>query len=885
MEDKSFTPPDLYAHKVRRREQSMKKITLNGTWKVQYFPYGQDTGFIFDDGFWPEGWLETKVPEDIKTVLIRNGLITADYYGKDCGGQSFIEESDWVYYHRFPVDESIRDCRNILKFEGVDTLANVYLNGILLGNCENMHIAYEFDVSHILKFGQTNSLVVKIFSPIKSIEKADRSGLYPEGETDRLLLRKSQLNYGWDFCARSLSTGLWKGVSIECLEDAVIEDYYLMTERIEGGLAYLSAAVLITQEEGVDSAGLSLELEISFKGKSVCKAVYSDADWNCIKIVIGNAELWWPRPYGAANLYDVALILKREGTIIDYKNRKFGIRTVRLIQDRLPAGGRNFQLEINHKRLFVRGANWVPINSTYGEIKESDYTFYLHRAVDANISMLRVWGGGIYEPDLFFELCDREGIMVFQDFMLACGVFPQSARYQELIAKEAAYIIKKYRNYASLVIWSGDNESDQFYEWFAPDKNYRGNELNRKVIRAALEQYDSSRPYLASSPESPFPFEAGGANPNSPLQGDMHIYFGSLQPDNENYYKKIREFVPRFLSEFGFSSLPCIQTYNRFNFYKKPLELGKDPWLDKQIEFAEFIKNDDVPEVIYYSQYIQAHGLKYWIEYLRSYKGICGGVLYWKFNDPIASNRPNMLFPTMMSVIDFYGKEKSAYYYTRRAYEDLILAFREENTGAVAVFYCNETEDSYDGILRTELLRFNGELLGHSEINVRMEADSSHFLTDIPMEEYRKFPKEQCYVRTCFQNDTVTVVNRYMLFSLGECFYAEFIPAQLKVYGITVKENRIELSIGSDVYAQDVVLELLETDACYSDNYFCMDSGEEKRVIITIEGEASDSKEQLDSDCLEGKNLKIKARNSCPQFVDLKEAIHGKEKSDVPGIF
>lgn len=454
-----------------------------------------------------------------------------------------------------------------------------------------------------------------------------------------------------------------------------------------------------------------------------------------------------------------------------------------------------------------------------------------------------------------------EGIMVFQDFMLACGVFPQNEDFLRKLAVEAEFIIKKYRNYTSLVLWSCDNESDQFYDWFDPHKDFKGNLINRKVLKDALEKFDDTRPYLVSSPVSPFEEEAGGKDPNAELQGDMHIYFGSLEPGDSRYYKNIRNFVPRFLSEFGFSSLPCKDTYRRFNFYREPLKLGKDPWLDKQEEFADYITKQDEESVIYYSRHIQAQGLKYWIEYLRSYKGICGGALYWKFNDPVACNRPNMLFPTMMSVIDFYGKTKLSYYYARRAYEDGILAFRENQEGGLSLYFCNETEESLEGILEVKLLRFHGEVLCSWQEAKLIEADSSRLLIRLPMEDNKYFPGKDCYLRACFQSGVHSIINRFSGVALKECFTSGLSETKLEVSGMTIKEGGLELDLASDVFAQDVMLTILDTDAYYSDNCFCMDAGEEKHIVVRVAKES----------CYCNLCLRIEAHNAYPQLFDLND--------------
>lgn len=828
----------------------MTTLALNGCYKLTRIAHGESHAFVFRDDFVPEGWLDTFVPEDIRTVLRRAGYISGYYLGKDLDSERWIEESDWLYYRRFsavPKEERV-----FLRFEGIDTLCEIELNGVRLGMCENMFMSHCFDISAYLNREGTNVLVVRILSPVKSIEAVSREGLYPQEDTGRLLLRKSQMNYGWDFCGHCLTGGLWKGVYLDGQENATLGDVYLRTETLEAGFAQLRLSV-----NAIGDSAHELQARVSFFDG---ERVVLTRELGTLPILeepltLENPKLWWPRPYGEAHLYEAKVELLSGGCCLDTHCFRFGVRTVTLIQEPLVQGGRSFVFEVNGRRLFMRGANWVPCNAVYGEITDAQVRYYLDHAEHANLSMLRVWGGGIYESDLFFDLCDEKGIMVMQDFMLACGILPQDDAFLEKVSTEVAFVVRKYRNRTSLVLWSADNELDQAYWWYGLEAIFKTNRVNRFAVRRAVEQLDPYRPFLVSSPCSPFEDEPGQEDPNSSLQGDMHVYLTRFSKDSPYYYRKLMEFVPRFMSEYGFSSLPSTDSYRKFNFFDKALDMQANPWLGELPAFEELRKSGDTQRLIYFTQFTHAQGLKYWIEYMRSYKGICGGSLYWKYNDPIAPNRENMLFPSMMSAIDFYGKPKLAYEYSRRAYEDVIIAFRETKEGGVRLVGCNETLQAYIGELRVDFRTYDGRCLPLYAHAAVIAADAAAELCVIETGEWRE--RADGYIKADFTGK-IHLENRFFPKDIGA--YVGLIPtrAQLACERASVREDVLSVTLHTDHYAQDVVLSILDVDVQFSDNGFCMDAN--TSVTLTA---------ALNADMLRDRCLKISALNTEPIVLDL----------------
>lgn len=802
------------------------RIDLNGIWHLKRCQYTESHEYVFSPAFFPEGWLEAPVPGDVRTALKARGLIDGDYLGKNLDQERWIDESDWLYVRHFAYSEG--KGTPYLELEGVDTLAEVWLNGQLVGKCADMFITYVFPIADVLVEGQ-NVLLIRIRSTVRALEGVDRTGLYPQDDTDRLLLRKSQMNFGWDFCGHCLSHGLWKGVSIRLKEHAELDAPYLRTVKLENGGAKLAlkADIMWPKETG-NFEGLTIGLRL-LDGEKVCLEQYWQAtDSDAMECFLPNAKLWYPRPYGVPFLYQAEIILRRGEEVWDKKIFRFGVRTIELLQDSLPEGGRKFSLRVNGHELFIRGANWVPLRAIYAEIKPEEERFFLKRALEANLTMLRIWGGGIYESESFFDFCDEHGLLIMQDFMLACGVLPQNDAFLKQVSEETAWVVRHYRNRPSIAIWSADNELDEAYRWYDILPQFPTNKVNRVAVRQAVQTEDPYRPFLVSSPCSPFEQEAGGDDPNSPLQGDMHVYLTRFNKESPYYYKKILEFIPRFMSEYGFSSLPCRDSYEKFNFHGKPLNMQANPWLGELPAFQQLCDANDTNGMIYFTQYSHARALQYWIEYMRSYKGVCGGTLYWKFNDPIAPNRENMLFPSLMSVIDFYGMPKMAYDYTRRAYEDVILAFREVGT-TVQVYGCNETMQRYRGILTLSWMDEKGESKQISRQQVEIGEDAATLLTVCTQE--KTLP---CgYLKAEFDGE-IQLQNRFFPGDIGD--YIGIIPSQTKLNcQINEKtENSLTLSINTSHFAQDVCLTVLDRDVRYSDNFFDMDANEIKQVTVTM---------------------------------------------------
>ncbi|MBD3394857.1 MAG: hypothetical protein GF418_04445 [Chitinivibrionales bacterium] len=406
----------------------------------------------------------------------------------------------------------------------------------------------------------------------------------------------------------------------------------------------------------------------SLTGKA--KVVKSRA---AVRLTLKKPRLWWPWPYGKPHLYTATCTLESGRKVVDRARRRFGVRSVRIVHDPLEDGTERWAFEINGRDIFVKGANWVPPRISLSDIDEQDYRHLLELARHGRIAMLRIWGGGIYEKDSFYDLCDEMGIMVFQDFMFACGMYPQSREFLSTVGREARYQVDRLASHPSIVVWSGGNENDSVFHWLKGDGKpirFRHDRISRSVLPRAVREMDGTRPYIPCSPYNPYDEQ----RPELTHAGDNHEYtYVKTDPGAADPYGKrrslydFRSYEPRFLSEFGWVGVPNSATLARYDFFRSGTRLSE---LSKQIGSTE--------AVVDMVQMEQCHVVEYKIRRSRARKPACSGLLYWKFNDPFEDGVASGNRSWMSSVMYPQGPVPQ-FYVTRRAYADVIVAVLDED--------------------------------------------------------------------------------------------------------------------------------------------------------------------------------------------------------------
>jgi len=689
------------------RPMKPREIDLNGPWQLQFGRQVQAARQMAQPEI-PDGWttLDAIVPGNVELDLIRAGQLPVDL---DRGDNIYLlrglEANQWWYRRQFELSaEHLSGTKWQLVLAGIDTLAAIWLNGAKLGVVENMLIPHRLDVTGVLRTG-ANEIVVGIDSPVLAARETPvAAGEWAlENNWESLTIRKAAHGFGWDIMPRAVSAGLWRPVWLESQPETRFRDVYLATTAVNAARG--SARLLVRWDAATP--------EWPLDDWSVCLAVSDPAGGvtrfehqvpvicvhGLIECDVAGVEYWWPRGYGAQKLYEVCLEL-RDGqgrTRAEWTSR-FGFRTVELRRTDLAGPEGEFAFVVNGERVFAKGTNWVPLDAFHS--RDADrLAETLALVVDLNCNIVRCWGGNVYESERFFAECDAHGIMVWQDFALACALYPQTAEFHARIRAEAEAIIPLLRNHPSLVLWAGNNEIDAFYEFAKPtcDPN-EDDEISRRVLATACRRLDPWRPYLPSSPYySPALWKLGAPLDRRP---EDHLW-GPRDDFKGRFYGSSR---CHFVSEIGYHGCPAVSSLERM---MSPGRLwpwpGNDDWLTHAVRpmrrgaihngriklMADQIgvlfraAPDRLEDFVFASQFSQAEAVKHFIELFRTAQGRRSGIIWWNVRDgwPQISD----------AVVDYYGARKIAYEVIRRVQTDVCVMVAEPERGAHRIVAVNDT--------------------------------------------------------------------------------------------------------------------------------------------------------------------------------------------------
>ena len=674
----------------------MKIIQLNGS--CQLYPYPLGKAPLTPDEISGEA-ISSKIPSNIEADLMNAGLLPNIYQGANVEKTRAFELHDWWYVKDFNVDELPADEEAVLVFDGVDTYAEYFLNGVKIGESSNMLIAHEFSVANALKLGK-NQLAVHIFSAIKKAENAKVSPLQvADWECfENLRCRKPAHVYGWDIFPRVVSAGIWRGVRLEYRPKIRIKDVYIST--------------VFAKE---DLAGLCFHYELSLPAEEYGKyriEFWGDCNGNTFKFAypvtfkaatkfpyVQNPLLWWPNGMGAQNLYSVKICLyKNDGELADERTLCYGLRHIRL--ERADFLGKNgFRFFVNEVPTFCKGANWVPLDVLHSKDAEK-YEECVLNYVDNNSNMVRVWGGGVYEDEKFFDLCDKYGIMVWQDIMLACHAYPQDEEFCRQLAIEVESFVKRARNHPSLALYCGSNETDWIYFCTGQDPN--DDVLTRKIIPETLRIYDPYRVYYPSSPmfTKEYVKQRGGRF----LIDLEEIEQSRTTLPEEHYwwhrddYETYANIDHCFVGEIGYAASPSVEslkkcidvsTLSKGNAYHGEAWAKHDYSTDGDVCHATKYYFGELPDTledfVLSSQISQGEAYKFLIEQTRVKKPYMTGILIWNMRDG---------WPAYNSaIVDYYGDKKLGYYYVRQAQQPIVFIMNNDLKG----YICNDSLQAYQG--------------------------------------------------------------------------------------------------------------------------------------------------------------------------------------------
>ena len=599
-------------------------------------------------------WLPARVPGSIYQDLTNGGRLDDPYWRDNEKKALAIMENYFIYRCVFRKEEK-EYSEAILRFESLDTLTEIHLNGRKLGNTENMHRIYEYEVTDIL---EEENLLEIFFRPALSYIRDCQEKVRAEGCIDAMdgfaHIRKAHSMFGWDWGPRIPDGGILRDVTV-CYRDAAwIEDVHIRQRHEEGNVT-----LAIQAEMGKGSReDLPLFYEVSVTAPDGAKLRETGSPR---EIRIDNPMLWWPNGLGSPNLYEVEIRLFAEDRLLDTWKKRIGLRTITIRREK-DAYGESFATEVNGQQVFAMGADYIPQDNIFGRIREERTRKLLESCVMANFNTIRVWGGGYYPEDYFLDLCDELGLMVWQDFMFACAVYELTDAFEENIRAEFADNIRRMRHHACLALWCGNNEMEMFVAgggWGNTPKQMSDYfKMYEYIIPKMLKEYDPDTFYWPASPSSGGGFD----DPNCYDRGDVHywdVWHGG-KPITE-----FRKFYFRYLSEFGFQSFPTMKTVESFtlprdrNIFSYVMEKHQrnnsaNGRIMTYME-QEYLYPTDFATLLYASQMLQAEAIKNGVEHLRRHRGRCMGAIYWQLNDiwPGAS----------WSSIDYYGRWKALHYY------------------------------------------------------------------------------------------------------------------------------------------------------------------------------------------------------------------------------
>ena len=637
------------------------------------------------------------VPGNFELDLYELGKIPDPFFGMNPVKVAEFAERCHVYYTRTFTAKRMEGHDAFLRFEGLDCFAEVYLNGALIGSFGNMLIEHEIDVTGLLADG-TNELFLHIRPALlEAANQAYPQSVFASGVNfESLYVRKAPHMYGWDIMPRFLSAGMYRPVSVEYRPCERLEELYLKTVEIgeNGG----SASLLL-------HFGLKCRLDGQYflRVRMECGDSVAEAQAPAlfitgkIPLAISSPKLWQPKGRGAACLYTVLVELIKNGKTVDSCTFTHGIRTVELRRTPLttPTGEGEFVFVVNGEKVFIKGTNWVPVDAFHSRDRER-IPAILDMVNDLNCNMLRCWGGNVYEDELFYDICDKSGILVWQDFGMACAVYPQDDAFAGMIAGEAAAVIKRLRNHPCVALWSGDNECDLAYQWYQTKTDPNTNVLTRKILPEAVRLHDGSRPYIGSSPF----FDAGTGEKDEPYLTETHLW-GPRDYFKSRFYT---ESLCHFVSEIGYHGCPAPESIRKFISPEKLWPCtGNEEWIlhgtspvpdyhafDYRVELmrkqvAEFFTTipDDLESFAIASQIVQAEAFKFFIELFRAAKWRRTGILWWNLIDgwPQFSD----------AIVDYYFNRKLAYSYVRRCQRDVCVILDEPGDWVQKVVLSNDT--------------------------------------------------------------------------------------------------------------------------------------------------------------------------------------------------
>jgi beta-mannosidase len=768
----------------------------------------------------PDQGIPATVPGTVHTDLLMAGLIPDPFFGSNEKKLAWIHKNEWIYETNFDLPSEFRLDKPIhLICEGLDTICDIRLNGKLLGQTENMFRQFRFTNNNVIT-EQNNHLQLYFHSPSKVGQHEEKrfGKLWGANNTERVFLRKAQYSFGWDWGPSFPTMGIWKPIYLYQSNDVCIGNVRFHTSAIHDKSAVVMVEIVL---DGKTSEAKSVNIDLK-NGDHVLHKNVTDLKSTPIQQVlkISNPRLWYPSGAGEANLYQLKVyLINQKNERVDEWIGHVGIRTVYL--ETKSKGKSSFCFVINGKPIYMKGANWIPADSFLPRISLEKYEFLLSMAKDSGINMLRVWGGGIYENDIFYELCDRLGLLVWQDFMFACGHYPEHQAFLYNIEEEFIQNINRLQHHPSLALWCGNNENEWgwFMDYGTPVKNMPGYQIYHQIIPNILKRLDPLRPYW---PSSPFGSEQ---DPNSEKSGNRHQWdIWSSGVD----YPEVKSDRSLFVAEFGFQG-PA----NRITLENA---LPKSEWQPEAPAFLFHNKQDEGNDLvihflnchlplrnnwqdfIYLTQLNQGFALKTCIEHWRSRWPKTAGSIIWQLNDcwPVTS----------WSLIDSDLIPKIAYYFVKKAFSKILVYFKERDD-VIDVFLLNCSSDQFKGVLKILIIDLkSGNVIGHDDFELSIMGDDNKKIHSYVNQKVKE-SNDYLFVASCTDLKAQIIQRNYFLRKRWKDIT---LPVSTVNLDMISNENSTALSLSAD--KPTFFIDLFHPKFTFSDRGFILLPDEVKHLEI-----------------------------------------------------
>lgn len=805
-------------------------------------------------------WYNATVPGVVHTDLIDNAIIEDPFFRLNERAVQWIDKEDWIYETTVVGEDKVLESSNqFLVFKGLDTYADVYLNDSLILKADNMFREWEVDVKGILKKGD-NKLRVYFHSPVKiDMPKWEKLPYQLKSNNDQsengglldrkigIFARKAGYHYGWDWGPRLVTSGIWRPVYLEAWNDVKIENVQLIQNNVNSSSAKLSSVVEVVSDENVSGAIVSVKADGKVVSKKTVNLV-KGMNKVSLDYTIKNPKLWWTNGLGDPYLYDFTTTVTMNDGTQDSVDDRIGIRSLRVVADKDEAGT-TLYFELNGKPVFMKGANYIPSDNFLPRVTDEKYERTILDAKNANMNMLRVWGGGIYENDIFYDLCDEYGILVWQDFMFACALYPGDEAFVENVRQEAIDNVRRLRNHPCIALWCGNNENqDAWFGWgwkreYEALGNGYANKLWKdfynlyfRVLPEVVEEYGSGTGYRGSSPISFSDDKSDGVN------GDSH-YWGVWHGNHPiSRYNTERS---RFFSEYGFQSFPEYESVKIYAPEKRDHDINSEVMMShqrggsfannriKEYMLKSYNEPKDFEHFLYVGMILQGDAIKTAMEAHRRDMPYCMGSLFWQHNDcwPVAS----------WASRDYYGRWKAQHYFAKKAY-DMILVSPVVLDDKLTVHIVSDYLKAVNGIFSLKVMDMKGNVVYDKSMSLKTPVNGSELVFESAINDVLGGKlKNDVIIYTEFKTKDKTYTNVAYAAGQKDMNYGK---ANIS-WSAKKVEDGYDVTLKSDVFARGVFMSLSGIDNFFEDNYFDLLPGREVTINVKTDLSLSVFKEQL----------------------------------------